>query len=71
MTAPTIKPVSYSYDTAAAATGYSVDVIRRAVRAGDLEMVYPRVDGRTLSKGTIPAQSLDRWVETGRLDRAS
>lgn len=66
----TIAVVSYSIDTAAAATGYSPDQIRKAVRAGDLAMKYPTVAGRTLTKGTILADDLRAWVEAGKSERA-
>lgn len=35
-----IQAVSYSYETAAAATGFSIDVIKRAVKAGDLAVKF-------------------------------
>lgn len=71
MTAPTITPVSYSTEGAALATGYSVDVIRRAIRAGDLAVHYPHVDGRTLTKGSILRDELKRWVRDGDTERAT
>jgi hypothetical protein len=71
MTAVAIEPVSYSYETAAAATGYSQDVLQRAVRAGDLAVRYPRVNGRALSKPVIEREELARWVNEGSPDRPS
>ena len=65
-----IAAVSYSVETAAAATGYSEDQIRRAIRAGDLAVKFPVVNGRALSKGTIQASVLAAWVEAGKNDRA-
>lgn len=53
---------SYSYAGAAQATGYSIDVIKRAVRAGDLRTVTPKVAGRHLSKPVILAAELERWL---------
>jgi hypothetical protein len=64
-----IAPVSYSIDTAAPASGYSADQIRRAVRAGDLPMHYPDVNGRQLSKGVILADDLREWVSRGKTER--
>ncbi|WP_030526630.1 hypothetical protein [Phycicoccus jejuensis] len=71
MTAVAIEPVSYSYETASAATGLSVDVIQRAVRAGDLEVRYPQVAGRTLSKPVIERDELARWISQGAPERRS
>lgn len=64
-----ITAVSYSVDTAAAATGYSPDQIRRALKAGDLTMHFPEVDGRQLTKGSILAEDLRTWVESGKTER--
>ena len=71
MSAPTITPVSYSAEGAAVATGYSVDVIRRAIRAGEIAVHYPRVNGRPLSKAAILRDDLDRWVRDGATECAS
>lgn len=60
-----ITAVSYSYETAAAATGFSEDVIKRAVRAGDLQARYVNVDGRTIRKPVIEHDELRRWVREG------
>lgn len=63
--------ISYNYQQAANATGYSEDIIRRAVRRGDLVMRYPKVDGRHLSKGVIPRDELVAWVQAGATERES
>ena len=55
-------PVSYNYAEAAAASGYSIDIIRRAVRAGDLATVAPKVNGKPLSRPVILAAELARWL---------
>lgn len=68
MNAP-IAPVSYDIATAAPASGYSEDQIRRAVRAGDLPIHYPNVNGRQLAKGVILADDLRAWVERGKTER--
>lgn len=65
-----IRPVSFDYTGAAAATGFSEDVIRRAVNAGDLTVRYPKVAGRTLSKPVIAFDELHRWVESGATERS-
>lgn len=67
-TAP-LAPVAYDTAGAAAAAGVSVDVIKRALRAGDIEARYPKVDGRTIAKPLIPADELRRWVEAGSTER--
>lgn len=69
MNAPRIAPVSFDYDGASAATGISADVIRRAVRAGDLEVHYPAVDGRATAKPLILADDLREWVARGKTER--
>lgn len=62
-------PVSYDTAGAAAAAGVSVDIIKRALRAGDLEARYPTVGGRTIAKPLIPVDELRRWVEAGVTER--
>ncbi len=64
-----IEPVSYDYAGASAATGYSVDVIRRAVRAGDLVPRYAVVAGRQLTKPVIPRDELRAWIAAGATER--
>lgn len=64
-----IEPVSYDYAGAAAATGYSEAVIRRAVNAGDLQPRYAKVDGRHLTKPVIPREELRRWIAAGATER--
>lgn len=59
MTAPKL---AYSAQEAADATGLSVDVIRRAVRAGDLATVSPTVGGKKLGKWVVTADELQRWI---------
>jgi hypothetical protein len=70
MTGIQISPVSYDYAGASAATGYSVDVIQRAVKAGDIAARYVVVNGQTLSKPVIEADELRRWVAAGKPERA-
>lgn len=48
--------ISYDYDGAGAATGYSARTIQRAVRAGDLAAHYPA------GKPVILARDLEEWV---------
>lgn len=55
-------PLSYDVASAAAATGVSVDVIRRALRSGDLRAVTPKVDGRRITKLLIRAADLEAWL---------
>lgn len=49
--------IAYGYHDAAAAAGVSIDVIRRAVRAGDLTPRYPT------SKPVIRAIDLQAWID--------
>lgn len=63
--------VSYSMAGAAAATGVSIDVIRRAMRAGDLPSVYPKINGQPISKPLIRAADLDAWLAAASMERAS
>lgn len=57
--------ISFNLQEAAISTGYSVDVLRRAIRAGDLATSAPQVDGRTVARRVIKADELERWVESG------
>jgi len=61
----TIVPVSYDVAGAAAATGMSVDVIRRAIRTGALPAHYPT------SKPLILATDLHAWVESAPTERTA
>lgn len=67
----TMEPVSFDYAGASAATGYSADVIQRAVKAGDLAVRYPIVNGRQLSKPVIEVDELRRWVAAGKTEKAA
>lgn len=69
MTAPQIAPISFDAFGAAAASGLSVDVIRRAARSGDLPTHFPEVDGRQVAKPLILADDLRAWVERGKTER--
>jgi len=70
MNAP-IAAVSYSIDTAAAATGLSRDVVQRAMRSGDLVVHYPDISGKQVSKPLILADDLRAWIAAGKTERAS
>jgi hypothetical protein len=50
--------LAYSLDEAAAATGYSADVIRRALRANSLTARYAN------TKPVILATELTSWLES-------
>lgn len=69
MTIVQIEPVSFDYEGAAAATGLSSDVIQKAVRSGDLQVRYPKVDGRTIAKPVVMADELRRWISAGAIER--
>jgi hypothetical protein len=64
-----IAAVSFDVFGAGNASGVSVDVIRRAVRAGDLPVHYPNVKGRQVNKPLILADDLRAWVERGQTER--
>lgn len=66
-----VEAVSYDIPGAAAATGYSADVIRRAIRAGDLTARYPTVAGRPLSKPVLERDELARWISQGGTNRGA
>lgn len=70
MTTVQIQPVAYSYETAVAATGLSVDILKRAVRKGDLVPRYVVVDGRAITKPVFERAELERFVAQGRTERA-
>lgn len=57
-------PVSYTLEAAASASGYSIDVIRRAVRAGDLATARPKVNGKPVGRPVVLADELQRWVRS-------
>ena len=57
-----MEPITYTYATAAQATGLSVDTIKRAVKAGDLAANQPEIDGRNIASVLIPAEELRRWA---------
>ena len=50
--------ISYSIEEAAAATGYSTDTIRRAIRNSDLTARYAN------SKPVVLATELTEWLES-------
>jgi len=68
MTTP-IAPVSFSYETAEAATGISARNIRRAVDAGDITVRYPVIDGRQTTKPVILRDELYAWIARGATER--
>jgi len=70
MSGDDFRAVSYSFEDAGRATGYSKDIIARAVKAGDLTPRYPLVNGRQLTKPVIEHDELTRWVAAGRTERA-
>ena len=55
-----VEKIAYSYNEAAAATGYSTSHIRRMVYAGYIVAVRPRGSSKT----AILAESLREWVTT-------
>ncbi|NUP33635.1 MAG: hypothetical protein HOU01_18280 [Streptomycetaceae bacterium] len=64
-----IHAVSYSYETAAAATGLSISLLKQAVRTGDLVPRYVRVDGRLVAKPVFEHGELHRFIAAGATER--
>ena len=56
--------LAYSFEEAAAATGYSIDTIRRAVRNNQLVARYAN------TKPVITVTELTEWLESLPVDRA-
>ena len=71
MSAVQIQPVSFSYETAAAATGLSVSILKKAVNRGDLVPRYVVVDGQPVAKPVFERAELERFVAHGRTERAA
>ena len=63
--------ISCTVQRAAERTGYSVEVIRRATKAGDLPVHYPRIGGKPSSRPVILASDLLAWVAGAPTERAS
>jgi len=61
-----ITPSAFSVETAALASGVSEDIIRRAIRAGDLQISNPKVNGKPITKNLIPRADLEAWIEAGK-----
>lgn len=57
-----MSKLSYGLKEAATATGLSEDVLRRAVRAGELRTLTPTLEGRKITKILIPADALQEWL---------
>jgi len=55
--------LAYSLPEAAAVSGYSLDVIRRAIRAGDLRTVQPVVGGRQVARRRVLREDLLAWLK--------
>lgn len=58
-------PIAYTVADAAEAVGVSPDVIRRAIRAGAIEVRYPT------ARPVIPADSLREWFRGLPTERAA
>lgn len=54
--------LSYTRAQASEMTGLSEDVIRRAIKAGDLKALDPRVDGKSIQRVVIEHDELMRWL---------
>lgn len=65
MTTAAPTKLAYTRREAAAACGVSVDVIDKAIKAGDLRAVRPTIDGRKLATILIRQTELERWLAEG------
>lgn len=54
--------LAYTRQQAAEMVGLSPDVLRRAVKAGDLKTLDPRVDGKAVARDLISHDELMRWL---------
>ena len=54
--------IAYTVKEAAEATGLSPDTVKRAINAGDLKALTPRVSGRQIARQVIHADELNRWL---------
>ena len=62
----TIAPrLAYNRRDAAAQLGVSVDVIDKAIKAGNLRAVRPKVGDRKLATTLIMHTELERWLAEG------
>lgn len=57
--------LAYNSRQAAEASGYSWDVIRAAISAGDLRETFPVVNGTRLKRGVIRREDLQAWLDQG------
>lgn len=57
-----IPPITVNYAAAASITGYSIDMIKKAINAGDLPVVAGSVNGRPIDKPVIPYEALRAWA---------
>lgn len=65
MTTAAPTKLAYARREAAAACGVSVDVIDKAIKAGDLRAVRPTIGGRKLATILIRHTELERWLAEG------
>lgn len=56
------KKLAYNMREAIAATGLSRDTIIRAVNAGDLAELTPRIEGEPIKTRLFSQQELERWL---------
>jgi len=54
--------LSYNMSEAVKATGLSKDTITRAVNAGDLQELDPRVEGQPIRARLFAREELERWL---------
>lgn len=56
------KPISYNRKQAAELTGVSVATIDKAIKAGDLRSLSPKIDRKTVAVVLVAHDELLRWI---------
>lgn len=57
--------ISYDYETAGTVTGFSKDIIEKAVKAGELDRHYVTIDGKPVRRPVVMHDDLHAWVKRG------
>lgn len=58
--------LSYNMREAVEATGVSKDTLERAINAGDLQLLDPRVEGQPIRTRLFARDELERWLHNNR-----
>ena len=54
--------LAFTINEAAEATGFSEETIRRAVRAGDLPVRKPKINGKKVNRLVSLASDIEAWL---------